>query len=105
MTETQLAVVTGGAGDLGQTIIRSLVDAGYRVALVDRTDDIAVDAASLITADRERCRGFGANQENVAEVHAAFAAIAEWAGAPHLTVANAGYAKFAPMTKRSVDRA
>ena len=97
MTGPRLAVVTGGAGDLGQTIIRSLVDAGYRVALVDRTDDIAVEAASLITSDVELCRGFGANQEKVAEVQSAFAAIAEWAGAPHLTVANAGYAKFAPM--------
>lgn len=91
-----LAVVTGGAGDLGGEIARSLIDSGHRVALFDRTESIAVAAAREI-ADEAICRGFGANQQHVGEVRAAFAAARDWAGAPRVTVANAGYAKFSPM--------
>ena len=92
-----LAVVTGGGGELGQAIASALLAGGYRIGIVDRTTEIARDAAARISDDADRVRGVGANQEKQSEVRVALDELAGWGGAPAVTVANAGYAKFAPM--------
>ncbi|RQP12569.1 MAG: SDR family oxidoreductase [Microbacteriaceae bacterium] len=87
------AVVTGAHGGLGAAISRALVDDGYRVAVLDRDQELA-DAAADALAAPDRVRGFAADQESAEAVELAFAAVRDWSGAPDVTVANAGYAKF-----------
>lgn len=93
MTPSPTAVVTGAHGGLGAAIAQALLADGYRVAVFERDQDLADAAATALDA-REAVRGFASDQESPAAVQAAFDAVWEWGGAPAVTVANAGYAKF-----------
>lgn len=81
----RLAVVTGGAAGIGQSIARVLTEAGARVAILDRdgeaarrlTDEIGGLAYRLDVTDAE------AAEETAARL------VAE-AGVPHILVNNAG---------------
>lgn len=90
------AVVTGAHGGLGHEISLALLADGYRVALFERDKDLA-DAAAAALGNTDSVRPFAADQESPEAVEEAFAAVREWAGAPSVAIANAGYAKFGPM--------
>jgi NAD(P)-dependent dehydrogenase (short-subunit alcohol dehydrogenase family) len=91
-TDRPVAVVTGAAGDLGTTIVARLVADGFRVAALDRTDDLAARAGAVIGTDH--VRGFAADQTDPEQVDAVVTEIAATLGTPVVAVANAGYAKF-----------
>lgn len=87
------AVVTGAHGGLGTAISRALLADGYRVAVIERDQQLA-DAAAAVLDAPGAVRGFASDQESPAAVEEGFRAVREWGGAPAVTIANAGYAKF-----------
>lgn len=93
MTSSRTVVVTGAHGGLGADISQALLSDGYRVAVLERDQELA-DAAAAVLDAPGAVRGFASDQESPAAVQAAFDAVREWGGAPAVTVANAGYAKF-----------
>lgn len=81
----RLAVVTGGAAGIGQSIARVLTEAGARVAILDRDGDAARRLAAEIggLAYTLDVTDAGAAEETAARL------VAE-AGVPHILVNNAG---------------
>jgi NAD(P)-dependent dehydrogenase (short-subunit alcohol dehydrogenase family) len=84
-----LAVVTGGAGDIGQAIARTLAETHAGVALVDRDLAGAEIAAAAIGP---AARAFACDITDAAAVGALTALVAEW-GAVRTLVNNAGAAR------------
>jgi NAD(P)-dependent dehydrogenase (short-subunit alcohol dehydrogenase family) len=81
MSSTKIAAITGGAGALGSTLAKTLVDKGYKVALFD-TDRSKERLASLVNELGGKEKAFG---------HAsAFASAADWSGALDATKAALG---------------
>ncbi|RZJ24760.1 MAG: SDR family NAD(P)-dependent oxidoreductase, partial [Brevundimonas sp.] len=64
----QVALVTGGAGILGQLFCRALAEAGAQVAVVDLFEDAAKTAAADIG---DACVGFGCDVSDPVSVQAA----------------------------------
>ncbi|SCB33694.1 SDR family NAD(P)-dependent oxidoreductase [Rhizobium multihospitium] len=70
MTETQIAIVTGGASGIGFGIAQALVKAGYAVVVVGRNKDRLVQAADRLGSLTQWRR---ADVGNRSEVESAFA--------------------------------
>ncbi len=90
------AIVTGGAGGLGLAIAARLAEAGYRVGVLDQTQEQADKAAAGI-------RGAVALQADVRSEDSVEAALDTFGDGPDLLVNNAGIAKFGPLMEQSVD--
>jgi 3-oxoacyl-[acyl-carrier protein] reductase len=52
---TRVAVVTGGAGAIGASIVSALAGAGHPVTILDRAGDPPVAAAAAVLRDHGRC--------------------------------------------------
>jgi NAD(P)-dependent dehydrogenase (short-subunit alcohol dehydrogenase family) len=89
------ALVTGGGAGLGAAIVAALLGAGYRVSVLDRTVDLARQAA-----DHPNAAAFGADVGDEAAVEAVFEALD---GVPDLIVNNAGIVRFGPLIEQSVE--
>ena len=88
----QVALVTGANAGMGLATTRALLDAGYRVAATDlRTDSVAKALGSH--ADRLAC--FTMDVSDLAQVHAACAAIENHFGRIDVCVNNAGFLQYA----------
>lgn len=84
-----IAVVTGGAGDIGQAIARSLAGTHAGVALVDRDPAGAEEAAAAMGS---QARAFACDITDPAAVAALAARVADW-GQVRTLVNNAGAAR------------
>lgn len=82
----QVALVTGGAGILGQVFCRALIEAGARVAVVDLLADAAVSAAGELG---DAAAGFGCDVSDPASVGAAVDAVMARFGRIDVLVNNA----------------
>lgn len=94
-----VAIVTGAAGALGQAVVRRLVQAGYRVAAFERTQEQALAAVEDLDENADRVMAVGADQTSRVSLETAFARVSAELGAPRVLVANAGYAKFGAFTE------
>lgn len=81
------AVVTGGAGGIGAATARGLVAAGARVAILERDEPRAVEAAMALG---EGAMGIGCDVGDEAAVRAAAATVDERWGGADILVNNAG---------------
>lgn len=90
MTEFKddIAIVTGGAGAIGQAVAAKLVDAGARVALIDIADPETV--AADLSNDVSEVIGVRADVRSEEEVEEALSAIVEKLGTPTMLVTSAG---------------
>jgi 3-oxoacyl-[acyl-carrier protein] reductase len=82
-----VAIVTGAGGAIGAAVVAMFVEAGLRVAAIDR-DARALDA--LVALHGERCLPFIADLANSAAVEAVAAAIIAQVGRVDVLVNNAG---------------
>jgi NAD(P)-dependent dehydrogenase (short-subunit alcohol dehydrogenase family) len=64
----QVIVVTGGAGNLGQAVIRAFYAVGARVAVVDRKREVAVEVFGDDVPEGEYCGYFAGNLTEEASV-------------------------------------
>lgn len=95
MTESPAAVVTGAGGSLGAAISVALLEAGYRIAALDRSQQALDELAGR--CEEKHLGAFETmvvDQTDRQQVDRALDATARKFGAIHGVVANAGYAKF-----------
>ncbi len=90
------AIVTGGAGGLGVAIAERLAKAGYKVGVLDQTQEQADKTAAGI-------QGAVALQADVRSEDSVEAALDAFGDVPDLLVNNAGIARFAPLMEHTVD--
>jgi len=84
------ALVTGGSGELGRVIARTLASCGARVALTYlNSPGKAEAAAQAITAKGGSARAFRADVADKASLLALRDEVSVWAGDPHIVVCNA----------------
>jgi NAD(P)-dependent dehydrogenase (short-subunit alcohol dehydrogenase family) len=86
----QVAVVTGGARGLGNSMARALARQGVAVGLVDLLDQVHESAEQLAADHGVRSVGATADVTSADDVAAAFARIAGELGSPSLLVNAAG---------------
>jgi NAD(P)-dependent dehydrogenase (short-subunit alcohol dehydrogenase family) len=88
----KVAVITGGAGMLGQMHAEAIADAGGSVALVDIRGAAAEDAARRLRETfRVPARGFQADITNKAEVERLLVAVVETFGQVDILINNAAH--------------
>lgn len=85
MSSSDIAIVTGGAGGIGQAVVTALRAGGVRVGVIDRSDPAEADAAAVADiTDHE-------------QVAAAVAALTEELGPPTMLVCAAGVVSEHPL--------
>jgi rhamnulose-1-phosphate aldolase/alcohol dehydrogenase len=100
----RVALITGGAGGIGQAIARRMLADDACVVLLD-LDAAALEAARAALAAKfgdDRLRAACCDVTDEAQVEAAFADSARWYGGVDLVVSNAGIASSAPLTETSL---
>ena len=90
MTESRIAVVTGGARGIGAAICRRLAADGLAVVALDLDAGSCNQVVSDITQVGGRAIGVGADVTSEESVTAAFDEIVERIGAPTILINNAG---------------
>jgi NAD(P)-dependent dehydrogenase (short-subunit alcohol dehydrogenase family) len=93
--DMKTALVTGGSGDIGRAIARTLIDDGYRVGLLDY-DETSVQAA----AEELNAQGLVADVTDEAAVERA---LATFGAVPDVVVNNAGIGRFAPLLEMPIE--
>jgi NAD(P)-dependent dehydrogenase (short-subunit alcohol dehydrogenase family) len=101
--EGKLAIVTGGAGDLGRAIAAALAEAGARVVLADVKADAVRDAAAELAGGGFAVSAVAMDVADPNSVDAAFLNIAAEFGAPDALVNNAGVAARKPSIELGIE--
>ena len=87
----KVALVTGGARGLGQTMATALAQAGAEIALAGRTVAACEKTSGEIeTATSRRCRGFGADVTVAADVERLVGEVEQEFGRIDILINNAG---------------
>ena len=87
----QVALVTGGAGAIGEGVARELLRAGANLVLVDK-DEARLEAVRARLAD-DRCEAVCGDVTDEGDVRDAFLRAAELFGGVDIVVVNAGVAR------------
>ncbi|MEF3323661.1 beta-ketoacyl-ACP reductase [Gulosibacter sp. GYB002] len=93
MTESRIALVTGGNRGIGRAIAEDLMAAGYRVAVTSRSGEGGPEGALTVAAD----------VTDSASIDAAFARVEEELGPITVVVANAGITQDTLLLRMSED--
>ena len=88
--EKKVAVVTGGTGVLGSSMVRALAKAGAKVAIVGRRKDVADDLAKEIKNEGGVAIGVSADVLNAQQLNEAKKVILDQFGAINILVNGAG---------------
>lgn len=102
MSDTgRVAIVTGGAGELGLAIAAHLAAGGMRIALVDVSEAVVARASEL--APDGAAIGLVCDVTRPEDAERATAAAEERLGPPHALVTCAGIAPIAPVLEMSAE--
>ena len=93
MTESRIALVTGGNRGIGRAIAEDLMAAGYRVAVTSRSGEGGPEGALTVAAD----------VTDSASIDAAFSCVEEELGPITVVVANAGITQDTLLLRMSED--
>ena len=102
----KVAVVTGGAGDIGRTVARELLSTGARVALLDVDEPAVRGAADALATGGDAPLPFTSHCDvtDAAQVQDAIELVAGEFGRIDLVFNNAGYqGAFAPVDRYPLD--
>ncbi|XDZ65456.1 SDR family NAD(P)-dependent oxidoreductase [Alphaproteobacteria bacterium LSUCC0684] len=99
-TTRPVAVITGAARGIGLATTRQFLDAGWRVAMVDRDEEELMAAAGGLTG----AKAFVADVSREDDVAAMAAAVLAWGGGISALVNNAGVADFGPIEEMDFAR-
>ena len=94
---SQVALVTGAAQGLGNIIARRLHAAGYKLALTDRTEEMARAAAEQLDASGDTVLPVALGVMHKPAFEAALAAVRERWGGLHVAVNNAAITPTTPV--------
>lgn len=103
MTDTRVAIVTGGGRGIGAAVGARLAADGMAVALLDLNEGDAAASAARIAETGARAIGVPVDVADEASVVAAVARVVEELGAPTVLVNNAGVLRDNLLFKMSVD--
>ncbi|MGO1543655.1 MAG: SDR family NAD(P)-dependent oxidoreductase [Gulosibacter sp.] len=101
--DTRVAVVSGGAAGIGNSIAIRLAQDGFKVAILTRTPGAAEDAALQIEEHGGVARGYQADVSDRQQVDSVLARIREELGTLSVIVANAAVAPKKPFLETSVE--
>ena len=99
----RIALVTGGAQGIGESVARAFVREGAQVAIVDRDGDAAERAAATIVASGGAAIGIGCDVADREQVQAAVARIGAHWGGIDILVNNAGITRTAMLDRMTPD--
>ena len=94
---TQVALVTGAAQGLGKKIVECLFNAGYRVALTDRSYELAKEAARSIDVSGEYVLPIKLDVSNKYDFETALSEILDKWSELHVLVNNAAVTRSTPV--------
>jgi NAD(P)-dependent dehydrogenase (short-subunit alcohol dehydrogenase family) len=86
----QIAVVTGGARNIGRAVVKALAEAGASVAIVDVLEEAAVETAADLVVQGHNVRAYAANLTDPDAVATVFHTITNDLGPISLLCNNAG---------------
>jgi len=99
----RVAVVTGGGRGIGQAIVATLGQRGYRVAVADIRAGEAEATATAVTASGGEARSYTMDVTRPEQVHEAFVAIADDLGPVEVLVNNIGWDELKPFMRTDED--
>jgi 3-oxoacyl-[acyl-carrier protein] reductase len=97
MTNTRVALVTGGTRGIGEAIARRLVAEGFVVFISGRTEDSTRKALARFAKDGLAVRGFAADARREEDQKRLVESVAREGGRLDVLVNNAGIGHFAPV--------
>ncbi len=100
----RIAIVTGGAQGIGESVARAYAREGARVAIVDRDAEAAERAAVRILVDGGKAIGVGCDVADREQVQAMVAQVSEHWGRVDILVNNAGITRTAMLHKMSPEQ-
>lgn len=100
---SRVAVVTGGASGLGQTICAGLAKEGHRVAILDVNAEAAEKVAAELQSSGAQAVAVGVDVADQRAVESAFADVRERFGAIEILVTSAAIAGFTRFDKITLD--
>ena len=68
----KVAVVTGGAGGIGQSVVRRLAQSGFAVCIVDQNEKAGQEIVDLIGQENHEARFYRVELKRAAEIKAVF---------------------------------
>lgn len=100
--EGRRVIVTGGNGGIGKGIAQGMVDAGARVAIIGRKENVAEVAEELSVPEREAI-GIRADLADRTQLNAAFGEAVEGLGGLDVLVNSHGIARAEDATEYSIE--
>jgi 3-oxoacyl-[acyl-carrier protein] reductase len=104
MTNSRVALVTGGTRGIGEAIARRLAGDGFAVFISGRTEESTRDALARYAKEDLAIRGFAADARSEEDQKRLVESVARTAGRLDVLVNNAGLGHFAPVDKLPPDR-
>jgi 3-oxoacyl-[acyl-carrier protein] reductase len=101
--ESRVAIVTGGAGGIGESVARVLGQRGVQVAIADMREDAAETTARRLQGEGLSARAVVADISDEASVAAMVDKVIGWWGRIDILVNNAGVESSKPFLEISVE--
>jgi 3-oxoacyl-[acyl-carrier protein] reductase len=98
---TRIAIVTGGAGDIGAAIALRLARDGIDVAVLDRDEDACARVAAQVAALGRRAAAAAVNTADADSVHSALARVGATLGTPTVLLNSVSAVPDRPMSDMS----
>jgi NAD(P)-dependent dehydrogenase (short-subunit alcohol dehydrogenase family) len=70
--ESKIAVVTGGAGGIGQAVVRRLARSGFGVCILDQNEEAGQEIVQLLEQENHGARFYRVELKRAAEIKAVF---------------------------------
>jgi NAD(P)-dependent dehydrogenase (short-subunit alcohol dehydrogenase family) len=99
----QVALITGGGRGIGKEIALLLNKAGARIAILDRDDNAAADAAEAVIANKGQALSLVADVAKPGEVERSVAKILDQFGRLDILVNNAALVRRIPALETSIE--